>query len=412
MKLLVVSDLHAYSVDPADGSRPSFMSTKDSSERSLGNSFLKLIQDGTIDKPDIIICPGDLGDKADATAINYAWTFLKNLTALSNKRLLLAATGNHDLNSRYAGGAYDAKGQLLELLPVYPVLSNLTREIAADVALQMRYWTWNFCSKIVGKVRFVVLNTSAFHGHGEGELEHGRISDITLASMKKNIKEENSNLVAQGKSIPKLNVLICHHHLEKDGSINDRDYSSISGAHALTQFLSDTDYGRWLVIHGHRHRARMFMLGGQTGPVVLSSASLSATRDRDYDNTSPCQAHLVTLDFDAMQEHSFVPAGSVKSFTWVNATGWDLSRSQDGGLPPDTGFGFRGSLDRLARDVATFINGRPLVPWSDVISELPTIPFVTYSELSELSKTLKNDYDLTVMFDSEKRPFQCGKTNA
>lgn len=131
MKILVVSDIHAFVRPRENGVKPSYVHTGDQSDMAPTVSFETLLRNETIPKPDIVVSPGDLGDQADSTSINFAWSFLNRLADLSSKKLLLASTGNHDIDSRYQDSEFDAKGALLNLRPSYPTV-NLNGDSSQD----------------------------------------------------------------------------------------------------------------------------------------------------------------------------------------------------------------------------------------------------------------------------------------
>ena len=347
MKALVISDIHAFARTEG-GSRPSSVRAGDNGDDSPTVRFLRLLEVGELPAPDLIVCPGDLSNQADQAGLDFAWTFLQRVAQKATLGLLLGDVGNHDLDWRYNETAHDPKGMLLDLRPSFPVLDQRRPPALNLEQLQLEFWAHNFCIVPVDECRFVVLNSSAYHGMGpsNNELKHGRVSAATLTRMKLALDEDVTARRARGLEPYLLNVLVCHHHLEKDGAVDDPDQSHMVGAHALVQMMASAEHGRWMVIHGHRHRARLFQTGGMSGPFVLSAASFAATRDRDYDNTSPNQAYLVELDLRAMVQHDLYPAGRIQTWTWQPGMGWLCDRYGGGGLPPTTGFGFRGSVER------------------------------------------------------------------
>ncbi len=410
MKLLVISDIHAFTTEGPKGAKPSYVQVGDPSPSSIIKGLEDFLDQNPDMVPDVVVCPGDLGDKADQAAIEYAWAFLNRLAEKSRLKMLVATVGNHDIHSRLEGQEFDTKGILQVLRPPFPLsLDPITQECeSAD----LNFWARNFYIVIRENIRFVVLNTSAFHGHGAvgevPECEHGRISSHTLASLKRAIESSNRKIADDGEQPIELNMLVCHHHMYKDGTVSDTDASSMKGAHALEELLKDSKYGRWFVVHGHRHRARLFQTGGSsTGPFILSAASFSATKDGDYDNQSPNQCHLIEVDHKTMDQEGLYPCGSIRTLTWQTSVGWIGENAKSGGLPPLTYFGFRGSEDIIAKAIDAAITKDDVgVPWSDLIAANSQLRYLDYTQLENLSTTLQKRYGIKMFFE-DSLPFQC-----
>lgn len=418
MKILVVSDIHACAKSQPDASQRSYVHAGQGVSSSPTEEFVSLISSNLEFKPDIVVCCGDMGDQADPTGIPHSWKFLNDLVSISSKSLLLATAGNHDLDSRLNYHDYDAKGTLQDLSPPFPIVSGDESFLSIDEIENhgLRFWAENFYVVIMDDVRFVVLNSSAFHGYGKSlseekspEHEHGRISDLTIKRITKFLTEQNQQLAKKSDSKIVINILVCHHHLEKDGSVDDPDYSAMRGAHALIETLSDTNIGRWFVIHGHRHRPRLYQTNDSTGPFVLSAASFGATKIADPQNPSLNQAHLIDLDMKEMKNKRILPAGSIRTFSRAPGMGWSHSYLGTGGLPPSTSFGYRGSVDDLAADINDNITSEIPVSWGELKNLLPKLAFLHYRQLEELNKRLINDYSMEIIFDDTKTPSQCGK---
>jgi metallophosphoesterase superfamily enzyme len=415
MRILVISDIHAYGKLRTDGSRPSLVRAGDTSDTAPTVEFCRLLQQGLqqgrIPKPDLVVTPGDLSDQADQPGPEFAWRFLVEIANLSELRLLLGTVGNHDVDSRYYATDHDPKGMLLALKPGFPVVANNSPAVTDATMMQLMFWAHNFYILPVNNYRFVVVNSSAYHGMGRdnAECEHGRISAHTLHQIKRALDRDDEVRSSRGEPSYLLNILLCHHHLEKDGQVDDPDRSQMMNAHALMEMISSADHGRWMVIHGHRHRARLFQAGGMTGPFVLSSASFAATRDRDYDNTSPNQVHLIDLDPAGMIAHGFYPAGQIRTWTWQTGMGWLSDRYGAGGLPPTTGFGFRGSLDALAREVAAQVAHLPC-KWVEICSRQPAAAYLDHKQIQDLRTTLRRQFQVECMFGEDGMPYECGKS--
>jgi hypothetical protein len=57
---------------------------------------------------DLLLSPGDLGDKADPTGIQLGGQTLNRLKDQLEARELVASAGNHDVDSRYLDDDHDA----------------------------------------------------------------------------------------------------------------------------------------------------------------------------------------------------------------------------------------------------------------------------------------------------------------
>ena len=413
MKIMVISDIHAFA-QGGDGDKPSYVKVADGAPQTATGQFLDFIKANPDYLPDVILCPGDMCDRAEPIGLQYAWGFLNELKELSPNAILFGTVGNHDLDSRFNLSDFDAKGMLQELRPSFPYVPSI-EDVETSTTLRRQYWSDNFFTVVHQGIRFVILNSAAFHGYGKvqeggtSECEHGRISEATLRHLKKHLKEENDHLKKVGEPPIRFSVLMCHHHLMKDGEINDKDYSEMIGGSALLEMLSDTHYGRWLVVHGHRHKARLFPTGGSTAPYILSAASFSST-NANYPAATPNQVHLINVDLDEMLATKLIPCGTIKSLTYNPAAKkWLDKQVQSGGLPFETGFGFRGSLEELADLINTKI-GPAYENWGNLVSEIPKLTYIDCEQLTELRKILQQEHSIELIMTQEGSPFQCGRS--
>ncbi|UUX49680.1 metallophosphoesterase [Nisaea acidiphila] len=399
MKILVISDIHAYNKHhPTLGSStPSFVIAGDNAPHSPQSQLIDLIKAEDI-QVDYVVCPGDLGDKADISGIEFSWNFLKSVTENCHARALIATTGNHDLDSRFFSGKYDPREFLQNYSHDFPVYIRCLQEKANPESMTLHYWALNFCLFSLDDIRFVILNSSAYHGYNAKdsvpELEHGRISAPTIDLIKKYIDRDNKEREKNGKNKYPINIFICHHHLKPDNSVGYIDKSEIIGASTLLDLLSDTDNGRWFAIHGHRHRSRLYQSEKSTGPWVLSAASFGKTTDGDDTNICPNQIHIVEFDQSPKNQMAQRVQGTVATWNWYpNLDGWQQQARPPSGLPPQSGFGWRGSIDDLARKIDNSLKG-DYARWEQILPLAPELRYVTYSDMIELKKTLANHYNI------------------
>jgi len=125
---------------------------------------------------------------------------------------------------------------------------------------------------------------------------------------------------------------------------------------------------------------------------------------------SPNQAHLIELDPDGMIEHDFYPAGRIRTWTWQTGMGWLSERYVSGGLPPSTGFGFRGSVDALARAIAGHVAALPC-KWDEICQKEPKANYLDYVQFRDLRTILARNYGVKVIVGEDGMPFQCGKSS-
>ncbi len=387
--------------------KPSYVPIGEASASTV--EFANVFRRDSFPKIDVLVCPGDLGDRADPQAIDYAWKFLNDIKSHNPQCVLLATAGNHDIDSRGQHSDFDAKASLYGLEPSYPCNSGAAcLAHKNDFDRQLWFWARNFYMYSMPDCRFIVLNSAAYHGAGtdQKEYNHGRVSEFTLRCIREAIDNDTRTRTKKKRGLPKLNVLVCHHHLLDDGKTNDPDYSAMRGANSLLEFVSDSNYGRWVILHGHRHRAKLFQTNGATGPYVLSSGSFGATRDGDYGNGSPNQVHLIDLDFEAMEKFHLFPAGRIRSWTWVpHLPGWQFKDAPTGGLPPETGFGYRGAIDKDAFKMSQIVAAaKSGVEWKRVLQEAPEWEFLDYRQLSELAKVLDSKFSIEIRRDQNGSP--------
>ena len=248
--IAVVSDVHAYHGKSPD-TAPSHCRVDD--ENEVNNPLIglkRLIADQRI-RASMLFCPGDLSDKAEPVATRYAWNQLQDLKTRLKAARLLVATGNHDVDSRHAYNSFDAKGMLQTLSPLYPFPTP---------TLTDRYWWRHFAIISTQSCRVLVINSSAFHGEGRindasrFEYEQGRVSDYTLSNIK----------AALVGSPPPLNILLVHHHPHPHSELRLGDKDLMINGQALTELLGSGPYGKWFILHGHKHHPKLEYAAGGT----------------------------------------------------------------------------------------------------------------------------------------------------
>jgi 3',5'-cyclic AMP phosphodiesterase CpdA len=366
VRFLVLSDLHAYSKGllKEGETPPSFLHMGLPDDQPGEHPFAdleRLIRHDSL-HADAIICCGDIGDKAQPDAIAWAWNWIKRIALALEARKIFVTSGNHDLDSRYLYNDYDAKGTLLGLED-YPF---------ADSRLNNEYWARSVVVLTESNFNIAILNSAAYHGYKE-EWQHGRITKRTVNYLKERLQD-----------LPKdrANLLICHHHLYKFGRVDLRDYSEMIDAAVLLDALGSGTYGRWLVLHGHRHWPNLeYASGSATSPIIFAAGSFSAVLYAELQDKARNQCYLLTLPGPA-DSGSYSLNGTFLAWDWISDVGW-LPAKDRSGLPHKGGFGNRRGGDTVAEDIASLIDdSTPALSWSVVCNSVADLPYLTPQDLA------------------------------
>lgn len=352
----------------------------------------EILRSGQIPAPDLFICAGDMGDKADANAIRAVWESINEMAADASISKVLATCGNHDLDTRHIENKFDPKGFLRALDPPFP-----TPFICREDPVQLSYWADNFYLFEDTDWRVLNINSCAYHGYGDKgapELEHGRVSDFTIDNIRRALKSISSTASA------KFNVCIFHHHLREVSSDQFSDKSKMSGSENLVDLLSEAQFGEWLIIHGHRHRGEIYQASGISSPVVLSCASFAATPVGDEHNPSPNQFYLIELEKPAAGRYRM--KGEVLAWNWSPSYGWLPAGNTPGGLPRLCGFGFKGDLHDIADKISTTVMKSGRLRWENARSDFPELKHFLPKDIENFIQIIQTDARISVSLEGRE----------
>lgn len=377
--IAVASDLHAHSEGGDNGPSHLCTSTPEDSRHPI-SSLIELIRIHDL-SADVLLCPGDLADKANPAALTYAWQAIHKIKKALHAPDLIATAGNHDVDSRYQYNNYDAKGFLQTLSPRFPV----DTESHCD-----KFWSRHFAVIVRKSYRLVVLNSSAFHGTAELEYEHGRISLHTIAALELALDATDSR---------ELNVLLCHHHPHQHAEIGLGEKDLMRGGQQLLDLLASGKHGDWIVIHGHKHHPKISYAGGATGgtPIVFAAGSLCANLFLALQTEARNQFHLLTFPINHFKEYGLV--GRFRTWEWTVGKGWIPARG-GGGLPRDGGFGCRHPVRVLANQVASLFR-TPRVTWEEVRNVFPHVDYLLPQDHSNLLVQLDKNHRVRPLMESD-----------
>jgi len=397
MKIAVISDLHVES-DSDTKSSSSWLSTNtpERSSTDLFNSLVELIDDDDNQlNADILLCCGDIADRANLSAQKFAWDKIHSISKKLNCKLVIGTAGNHDLDSRFASSDYDTKGGLQSLVPIFPGI---------DDEYSNHYWARNFAFyKHDSNTRILNINSCAFHGYGKddlGEYMHGRISQHTLENIEAYLKKDTDY---------DINLAFFHHHpLKSDNAISE-DYSEMDGGSRLLELLANNDSGDWLVVHGHKHYPNIIHApGGSDSPVILSAGSFASKRL--YHDARVNQFYIIEIEENSLDKYELPLAGNIEAWNWGLGIGWEKTPF-DISIPYGAGFGSRVNTKVIAGKINSFIEKKAstYTNWSEIIEEYSFLKFVLPSDLKKALKLLEKNHNCTINFNRDGWPDQIAK---
>ncbi len=384
--IAVMSDLHAYdkTVMPRD-CRPSFMEVSEpvSSNANQISGLRKLIASEGI-RSTFLLCPGDLGHQAHPPSVKHAWEAVHAIGSALNAEVIGTA-GNHDVDSRHTYNSFDAKGYLQTLTPRFPI---------DDEGCFDRYWSRHFVILERPAVRFLIINSSAYHGvsvenGSPAEYEHGRIADTTLNAIRESLRTCSSNLV---------NVLLCHHHPISFDEHNLGSHDIINGGSALINMLLKEPFGEWLIVHGHKHFPRItYAQGTATAPIVFGAGSFSVALQADISAFARNQFYVLTISPADIEKHCGL-VGRFKAWDWIVGRGWQPA-SDSSGIPAQGGFGIKEKPSLIASRVSEAASQAITTKWSAIEASVPTLRFLHPDDLSLVLAEIKEKFRFRVLMN-------------
>ncbi len=350
------------------------------------SGLFRLITEASL-RADLLLCPGDLGHQAQQIAIQYAWSSLHRMKTLINAVDLMATAGNHDLDSRHLVNEYDALEFLKGLSPAFPF---------ADESLNDKFWSRHFVVCEGDGYRVLVLNSSAYHGAGGKEIDHGRIAETTIAKIKRTLEDLDPKPV---------NVLLCHHHPQQHMEVKLGEYDVMKNGQLLLDLLGSGKFGRWLIVHGHKHHPKLaYASGGGSSPTIFSAGSLCANLYPELQSIARNQFHLISIPVGQIANLGLI--GIVESWDWASGEGWAPAGSASG-LPAICGFGYRGDPLLLADRIAAEVPG-DVRAWEEIRNAVPGVDYLIPQDFLAVRHALRVNHGLSIQ-DLNDLPRQIGR---
>lgn len=366
-RVVVLSDLHAV-VDPDDVRMPALNYAHGSSARSLLQMCALALKERYPDGLDLLLVAGDMTDKASGGSLKLVWEDL-NWLAHELDVPMVATSGNHDYDSRATETPLPYES-LFDLQPPFPFGDSSTRD---------KYFAQQHAVYCDDNFLVISANSAAHHGYavdGEQEHLHGRFAKSLPARMRETLSGIDSP--------PPVRILLTHHHLSQLPSFDLEEGSSSIGYDDVLEVISE--FGSWIVVHGHKHRGYIqYANGGGDAPPLISASAFSA----DFGGGSFAQKvrhqfHVIEIPKDIERSLLDISGahGSVTSWTH-SRVGWSVAPAT-GELPGESGFGWKTSLHALAQKLRDELLTRVVLDEADLESFEPRMKYLAFSDQRRL----------------------------
>ena len=335
---------------------------------------------------DLVVCPGDMTNKANRQALQYVWDGLHRLKDAMKAKAVVATVGNHDVDSRGHSTDSFPRESLMRLVPPFP---------AGNERLSDKYWAHGYFIQEYGFARVLVLNTCWLH-EARDELERGVLTDYTLGRVKEDLA---------ARSPSSINVAVFHHHPHPHSELGLGFDDVIRNGQRFLDMLATNDH--WLVIHGHKHHPKIEYAQGQhRQPIVFACGSFSGRLEGDNALVSRNYFHVVEIDSDVQGL-----AGRILSWCWMPGTGWIRYGSAMPAFPTEVGFGSSKDVAVLADEIKAFLVPGIHMSWEELAAKSPDLRFLMPRQLEALIQTLRARHGIATLYDEEGRPTQVGVRN-
>lgn len=367
VRLAVMSDIHA--TDQGAG-----VVARATANDAEVNALTALREKAQTEKfrADLLVCPGDLTDKADPAALAYCW---EQLHAIANElgASVIATAGNHDLDSKHHHTPHDTLKALKELKPLFPI---------DDWDRANEYFARQMTSVTLDGTRAIILDTCHFHQAGDpAEHDRGRVERRTVELVEEQLAVDEPGL---------LHLLLCHHQPLRwnpepfPADPKEIDRTETRGGTYLVEALERAAHQSWLLIHGHRHTPAVGYMGNTTGGPVRFAAGSFGGVSPAHTPGIPNQFYLLDVWPDGSCGSALSIAGRFRAWDWV-AEGWTPAR-RESGIPGMGGFGYRAN----GRDLASWALelGQRHLNWDDLVKQDPKLEYLAPCDMFAFERSL------------------------
>ena len=312
---------------------------------------------------DVLLLPGDLTNKARREGLSQSWDYALEVAAKLGARRIIPTLGNHDVDSRKTDP---------EKEPFYNA-RNLREDFPfPELTLTQAFFSDGFCIyDLDDDIQIVTINTVIDH-HDEKSAERGAFDLSRIDRLKKTL---------EGRGRVPIRIAMMHHHPMLHSGLFFSDKEVIPTGDKLLAALREN--GCALVLHGHRHHARLAIADSLP---VFACGSFSANLGVAA-SAMANMFHIITLE-----ESGGHVRGRINTWVFHYGSGWGPAKMEHSGFPFLAGFGRQQTTDQLSNAlvaVTTLDASKDRFKNAEIVGAAPDLPFLTPSELRDQQNSLK-----------------------
>ena len=384
IRLGVISDLHCtYDKDYYSQDTILFSNTmKDGNQKNQVQELVKLLKENRLEC-DYLLCPGDITNKIDVQGLISGFGYLQEIQQALKAKKLICVPGNHDVDSHHSHLKIFNK----ETDPLWHL--DKDHYPLPDLNLSQLLLSQDYCLYKDEQIAILCLNSVNCVTKLNDGSQIIQISNVTLSKIEDDLKKIPDTI--------KVRVALTHHHPLTYSDLYPRyneKQDLIANGDKLISLIGKYHFG--LLIHGHKHKARLTTLDSVA---LFCSGGFSAVQNLqggDGENTF----HIVELDISEPMK------GVIRTWSYSQSAGWKKPSSL---FPETTGFGLTKTVKELAAEIGSYYKSKYLDkpeirPFSETIEMFPDISYLDHTHIKEFYQELaKHKCRIGVYQDSDEQ---------
>jgi 3',5'-cyclic AMP phosphodiesterase CpdA len=274
---------------------------------------------------DLLIMPGDLGNKSCPEGIKKGWEITQEIGNLMKAKNIVSTIGNHDVDSRNIFGS-NSFNFIKGIKPNFP---------SKDKKSNYEFWQKGYVIMEFDSYRILVINSVHSHTNKE-QAEHGLFTDEALIGLEEELQDIRDS---------KLGIAVCHHSPMEHSRIGSKNNDLMYNGDQLIPLLDL--YNFEIIIHGHKHDPMLrYGGGGGDSSLVFSAGSFSAIKDILPPAGGANTFHIVELTINK-NARSF---GTIETWFFIPTKGWK-NEFPNPYFKNKVGFGTRIDIKEKAQEI-------------------------------------------------------------